>query len=247
MALASGTTRCTAVTDDEVAERSSRRSYVKRPNCPVAATMVARYAVRRSEEAAVDAAAATAARPASSKQQRSLENSFAVQSRESIDEKIAACFYANGTSFATQLDGVRRRAGARARAVVGRWAHTRTPTRTRGGRCRLLGLENTQNSVRSWGFKNTKKTAATALPGVKSSAPAVVKSAGWCTSTGHGPSTFGLRSAGLGGGSRTQCASHPRPTETRARSRGSAHAGGRLSFGRLASRLLHRMPQPCES
>ena len=42
----------------------------------------------------MDAAVATAARPASSKQQRSLENSFAVQSRESIDEKIAACFYA---------------------------------------------------------------------------------------------------------------------------------------------------------
>ena len=31
------------------------------------------------------------------------------------------------------------------------------------------------------------------------------------------------------------CASHSRPTETRARSRGSARAGGRLSFGRLAS------------
>ena len=44
---------------------------------------------------------------------------------------------------------------------------------------------------------------------------------------------FGLRSAGLGG--RTQCASHPRPTETRARPRGSAHTGGCLSFGRLAS------------
>ena len=86
----------------------------------------------------MDAAAATAARPASSKQQRSLENSFAVQSRESIDEKIAACFYANDISFATRRDGARRRAGARALAVVGRWAHT--PTRTRGGRCRLLGL-----------------------------------------------------------------------------------------------------------
>ena len=101
------------------------------------------------------AVAATAARPASSKQQRSLENSFAVQSRESIDEKIAACFYANVISFATQRDGAQRCAGARACAVVGRWAHT--PTCTRGGRCRLLGLGNTQNSVRSWGFKNTRK------------------------------------------------------------------------------------------
>ena len=89
----------------------------------------------------MDAAAATAARPASSKQQRSLENSFAVQSRESFDEKTAACFYANELSFATRRDGARRRAGARVLAVVGQWwAHTPTPTRTRGGRCRLLGL-----------------------------------------------------------------------------------------------------------
>ena len=84
----------------------------------------------------MDAAAATAAHPASSKQQRSLENSFAVQSRESIDEKIAACFYANGILFAIWRDGARR-AGARARSVGG-WAHT--PTRTRGSRCRSLGL-----------------------------------------------------------------------------------------------------------
>ena len=65
MALANGTTRCTAVTDEvahqfktivrEAAELSRRRS-----------------AIRRSE-AAVDAAGATAARPATSKQQRTLE------------------------------------------------------------------------------------------------------------------------------------------------------------------------------
>ena len=89
----------------------------------------------------MDAAAATAVCPASSKQQRSLENSFAVQSRESIDEKIAVCSYANDTSFATRRDGARR-AGTRARAV-GRWAHT--PTRTRG-----TGLVKT--------FENARKT-----------------------------------------------------------------------------------------
>ena len=86
-----------------------------------------RSAIRRSE-AAVVAAAATAARPASSKQQRRLENSLEVQSRESIDEKIAARFYANVISFATRRDGARR-AGTRARTAVGRWAHTRPHAR----------------------------------------------------------------------------------------------------------------------
>ena len=92
MALANGTTRCTDVTD-EVAHQF--KTIVRE-----AGELSRRRSATRRSEAAVDAASATAARPASSKQQRTLENAFAVQSRESIDEKVAACFYANDISFA---------------------------------------------------------------------------------------------------------------------------------------------------
>ena len=79
---------------------------------------------------------------------------------------IAACFYANEIPFATQHDGARRRAGALALAVVGRWAHM--PTRTRGGgRCRLLGVGKHKTQSVVGVSKTRKKTAATALPGVK--------------------------------------------------------------------------------
>ena len=122
---------------------------------------------------------------------------------------------------------------ARSRAVVGRWAHT--PTRTRGGgRCRLLGVgkQKVQSVVGVSKIRKNGRDCTARREG--SPAHQLFLSplaAGWCTFI-H----MGLRpSVGRPGGGRTQCASHPRPTETRARSRGSAHTGGRLSFGRLAS------------
>ena len=91
IALAGGTARCSAVSS---AVATQFKTIVGE-----ATDQARRRAAIRRSEAAVDSAGATAARPAASKQQRSLENSFAVQSRESIDEKIAACFYANDISF----------------------------------------------------------------------------------------------------------------------------------------------------
>ena len=70
MALANGTTRCTDVTD-EVAHQF--KTIVRE-----AGELSRRRSATRRSEAAVDAASATAARPASSKQQRTLENAFAV-------------------------------------------------------------------------------------------------------------------------------------------------------------------------
>ena len=91
MALAAGTTRCLAVSS---AVATQFKTIVGE-----ATDQARRRAAIRRSEAAVDAAGATAARPAASKQQRSIESSFAVQSRECIDEKVAACFYANDISF----------------------------------------------------------------------------------------------------------------------------------------------------
>ena len=101
----------------------SRRSYVKRANCPVAAR---RYAVQRRRWTPPRRRRPVRPRPSSSAASRT---AFAVQSRESIDEKVAACFYANDISFATRRDGARRRAGARALAVVGRGGPTRPHAR----------------------------------------------------------------------------------------------------------------------
>ena len=91
LALGAGSTKCMNVPAD-IAEK-----FKKIMQDAIEATRT-RVVVKRTE-AAVNQAAASAALPSASKQQRSLESSFHTQSQDIVDQAVANCFYANDMSF----------------------------------------------------------------------------------------------------------------------------------------------------